>query len=669
MEFSYYTGWEITMALPIQTQILTWREEDWSKGILLGLQPDPNSGYRATIWFEYTRFLFNEIREGSLIAVRNFSDRRRNPDGSPAGARDSSYEEYSVLQIDQVHPWHYAIQSGGEQGYPGFTVAAAESARTDWTDMDSDNRDDVSRIKCEAIPLRLAFRLERAAQQLPNVFFDRSMPMPGFEVRLLSSRMTESILNRNIPDENSFSLGRHVVQYEVPIKVQKEDLVRLHFGVFGYTGAGKSNLVSTLVNNLLDIQRQPFESGNRAFKVVLVDLMDEYTGLSIDHLVRHQWSRLIVCGRRALPENVLQACIQIREDGNNREQIAREAAADWSNRVILPRELKPYSDNFAPYLSQLILNDKIKFYEPRQQQGADFDIDPNSWDDPNLIGPAAYRNGANRDQRVQSLIQDVSPLIERARGVEGADRDSALEQVLERINQELDFNLTAQANRGFERIIGQIQSQMRTRGTLPDSVTIEPWNLIGLLNYQPQNAYNFYYPSLTVVIGENENTIMEFMRQVVDKCFENRRQRSILYPTVSFIFDEADVFIAQVRGQTANAQNTLVNQATLLARRGRKFGLGIGIATQRVRYLDTSIMAQPHTYFISKLPRKSDRDAIAEAFAISDDTFEQTFGFTAGQWLVTSHDATGLKGIPFPVQVPNANERILSFLGVNRQNR
>lgn len=48
--------------------------------------------------------------------------------------------------------------------------------------MDEENRDDVSRIKCEAIPLRLAFGVgeQRAISGLPDAFFDRSMPMPGF---------------------------------------------------------------------------------------------------------------------------------------------------------------------------------------------------------------------------------------------------------------------------------------------------------------------------------------------------------------------------------------------------------------------------------------------------------------------------------------------------------
>ena len=58
-----------------------------------------------------------------------------------------------------------------------------------------------------------------------------------------------------------------------------------------------------------------------------------------------------------------------------------------------------------------------------------------------------------------------------------------------------------------------------------------------------------------------------------------------------------------------------------IARRGRKFGLSIRIATQRITYLNTNIMAQPHTYFVSKLPRREDRERVAEAFGLNLDIF------------------------------------------------
>jgi len=42
--------------------------------------------------------------------------------------------------------------------------------------------------------------------------------------------------------------------------------------------------------------------------------------------------------------------------------------------------------------------------------------------------------------------------------------------------------------------------------------------------------------------------------------------------------------------------------------------------------------------------------------------FRQTFKFAPGDWLLASHDATGLKSVPNPIHVPDANERIKNFL-------
>jgi hypothetical protein len=74
--------------------------------------------------------LFNQIREGSLVAVRSFSDHPPQQSGESSCQRDPAYEEYSILQIDQVHPWHYAIQGSGDQGYPAFTTKLSQENST-----------------------------------------------------------------------------------------------------------------------------------------------------------------------------------------------------------------------------------------------------------------------------------------------------------------------------------------------------------------------------------------------------------------------------------------------------------------------------------------------------------------------------------------------------------
>jgi hypothetical protein len=639
---------------------MPWYTEDWSRGILLGLDPDPNTGYRATIWFEYTRALFNQIREGSLVAVRNFNDRARNQPDHP-GERTATYEEYSILQIDQVHPWHYAIQGSGDRGYPAFNVAAAESARRDWVEWDEQNRDDVTRIRCEAIPLRLAFVRPDQANQLPSTFPDRSKPMPGYEVRVLRPAMTQAIINHGLVADQCIHLGTHLVQPEVAVNLSVPEMLSLHFGVFGFTGAGKSNLLSTVVRECLT--RQPSRDGRSVFKMMLFDLMDEYTGLVIDQLSAHPYSQLIICGRETVDEVLYRACQTVAADphlANARTQtIVGDAARAWAERITLPAELRSLRQHYVGPLAELIRQGKVRFYEPLAQQGQTFNIDSGTL--LGGLGARAYGDVPTTQQRIQQLRQDIDPLLQQARQATGQQRDGFLEQIIQ--TMESAAPSTDTGRRAVENAIRTLRQQTGTRGPLANGISVFPAQVVGLLNYQPLQNRGTYQPSLTVVIGEHEEAIASFARQIINDTFRNRRENSLLYPMISFVFDEADVFVSQQQNDSGN----LVAEAALLARRGRKFGLGLGISTQRIIYLDTSIMAQPHTYFISKLPRQSDRQRIAEAFAISEESLEQSFSFTAGQWLVASHDATGLKGTPFPVQLPNANHAIRAWLETSGQ--
>jgi uncharacterized protein len=131
---------------------------------------------------------------------------------------------------------------------------------------------------------------------------------------------------------------------------------------------------------------------------------------------------------------------------------------------------------------------------------------------------------------------------------------------------------------------------------------------------------------------------------------------------LSFSRDKFDHLYTSRAHNASDSQKHTKAAIMTLARRGRKFGLGIGIATQRIANLDVNTLAQPHTDFVSKLPRQYDRQAIADAFGISEDMFRQTFKFKKGDWLLASYDATGLEAIPIPIHTEDANQRIIDFV-------
>jgi DNA helicase HerA-like ATPase len=166
-------------------------------------------------------------------------------------------------------------------------------------------------------------------------------------------------------------------------------------------------------------------------------------------------------------------------------------------------------------------------------------------------------------------------------------------------------------------------------------------------------------PVLVIIQSNRNDQLRTTAATVIESVYNNRRRFGRIAPPILFAFDEADEFIPQSSVGSGPSYDASRDAITTLARRGRKFGLGMGIATQRVTYLDTSILAQPHTYFVSKLPRRTDRERMAEAFGLLEDMMRKTLKFTKGQWLLVSFDATGLVNVPLPVHLRNANDRVL----------
>jgi hypothetical protein len=162
---------------------------------------------------------------------------------------------------------------------------------------------------------------------------------------------------------------------------------------------------------------------------------------------------------------------------------------------------------------------------------------------------------------------------------------------------------------------------------------------------------------ITIITGRRDSDIKEFTANLGNMLYESRRNRGTgEEPFTTTVLDEADLFIPNT---TEDSETKIIkDMCVILARRGRKFRLGLGISTQRAAYLSTEILGNLHTYFVSKLPRKGDRERVAEAYGIGEEELSPTFSFQPGDWLIISHDATGLTGVPIPVRADNANTRI-----------
>lgn len=600
------------------------------EGTLLRISESAESRYEFEIWFDYTRQAMNLIREGALLAVKNFST-------------SSDETRYSLLEVISLLPMHYALGEKPE-GYPGFVIEAAHSAARDWIDQESEATEEVTKIRCIAIPTNQEIRLSTSATTLE---MESNLPMIGERVYVLDTASTTAVLNYGIRyHQPRFVVGRLIRDSQVSVEIVPEEMLRTHFAIFGFTGAGKSNLLSTLIHKTLEaFEGYQTDEQRSVVKILVFDLMSEYATLLPDWLLKLSNASVVALTEETLPEDTLKYMEQ-----PTNQNLQRDAIRALVRTSLYPKALSAYRSKYQYFWYKALHSRTPRLKVWKSEVNYLGELLESLWQ-PHDLG----KNDAQIRRRVSNICQDFK----------GRPLDQATyEEARSRIERELE---QAQVS-GGEMLLSTTGARKSVREW---KEALQKYAKSAILNHAVQSSFvlteqnlledlnNRSASSLYIFQSDDPDLLRQFAARIGEKMFEKRRQSGRIEPLVLFLMDEADEFIPQKAEDSYAASRSI---AMTLARRGRKFGLCLGIATQRVRYLDTSIMAQPHTYFVSKMPRKSDRDAVAEAFGISEEMFRQTFKFQKGDWLLMSYDAVGLEAVPIPIHCEDANERVKQFL-------
>ena len=592
------------------------------------------SRYQFEIWFEYTRQSMMNLREGTLLAAKNF-------------ATDDKGTHFSVLELTSIKPIHYALGNNTD-GYPGFVMEAAKNISTDWTSQESESTEDTTIIQCIASPTEIEIFQNNDGWEPKS---DKSIPMIGTEVKVVTAPVTQKIINIGFSEkDNVVESGKWLVDGKTPIFLSIEDLLRVHFGIFGFTKAGKSNLLSTIIANIIE------GSENRKIpvKIVIFDLMSEYNVLLIDQLDKLKNGKYLAIGKNTFPGSVIEKL--------ERPDIENRAVSDFLDSSLYPQELEKHKEKFAPIIGRLFKENKIRLFQDTESNISSFIEEHENMLSKGNMGASKgvinqfLRNITNDPRKKISVdfLRDIIIAIDQLTECKVEHKllvgiDLPKKGKTPEISPTASFNLK-EFRQSSEKKLRDIEHTT----PLPAESVMGIFDIISDLNNKNSS-------SLIVIQSHDPDALRLFASHLGNLLFDSRRKKGVTSPLASFIFDEADEFIpGQFDKDSSYAKSVQV--AHMLARRGRKFGIGIGIATQRTRYLNTSIMAQPHTYFVSKLPRLTDRTAVQDAFGFSEEAFRQTFKFTKGDWLLASYDATGLKGVPIPIHAENANERIIKAL-------
>lgn len=643
------------------------------KGILIA---------QSEAWFPYSVEAVKLLREGLFVAVRNTSSVH-------LGSITTSDEDqhYSLLRIESVETRHFVIDQirADRSDVPISVTGLLEQHLREWQRSSADPEENNLRIVVSVSSTGLELDLPVAAASLRGysmrVTQTDGIPMLGEITYLAVQDLVGQIVNRGMadPDQSNQSIvaGTHTLYRSNPLQVliDTDSLFRRHFGLFGFTGAGKSNLLSTLIS------RTFYAGQTNASNVVLFDVNNEFFALLVDTIV--EFDAHVIFLDNEINDSMLRF---LDGDYSARDQ----AASDFLRTSTLPGPLQRYVntregnqkmlellqlllsagrfkrfvDEPEPlavgyYLSQIFdFSESVKTgirgtgqTKKREAWSTLIEIIIENFDDKNrritdddfsviygfVVDAIGYCSDVEHD-----YVSPIEPLLSEMLPKDGKEKD--------RHHTDLVGPLTKLA-KFIVKLRQEIQAPKGLRGHSID--------FGGLLN-----ALHDDKRTLMIFLG-SENTLRIFSERIGSSVYDYRRRTGTIDPTTVFVFDEADIFVPSQNAAASDDDKDAVKAsrkiATTLARRGRKYGLGLGIATQRIAYLDTSILAQIGTYFVGRLPRLTDRQRITEGFGIEMASLQVGIN-EVGDWVILSHTAVGDKGSPIPVHFSDANKRIFEFI-------
>ena len=231
-----------------------------------------SSRYECRIKVEYHKDIMGLIEEGMLVAVRNF---KSNP-------KD---QRHSLMVISRVWPEHYGLKGLSEHSYYPMQFEIIQQSVKDWDTSDKSTM----MVQISALPINYDLLLKGDSE--PKYEKGFTYPVIAAEAEILNRDMISHMYNQRILAKLGFNsktttsdaykdprIGTiqmfESMEEKIPIYLDFEAMVRYHFGIFAFTGAGKSNLLSNILRRLLIHQPE--------VKVIVFDISSEYPFLLMD---------------------------------------------------------------------------------------------------------------------------------------------------------------------------------------------------------------------------------------------------------------------------------------------------------------------------------------------------------------------------------------------------
>jgi DNA helicase HerA-like ATPase len=573
--------------------------------------------YDCRIKVEYQKDLMHLIEEGMILAIENFKS-------------TTEEKRYTLAEISRVFPEHFGLKGLSEYSYYPMQFEVIQQSVSDWK---SDDKSTMM-VQIQSIPINYDF-LPKEDEILYQKGF--TYPVIGEVAHVLNkgtiNRMyNQKVLNkmkldpRSIPDVSDARKNPRLgtikmfeeSREKIPIFIDYENLVRYHFGIFAFTGGGKSNLLSNILRHLV--------YHGKDTKIVIFDISCEYPFLLMDVFAdKNVPSKIVLEAPITSEDQLYESCVKPREfEGDERAKLGFKKILDL-NRIAFYRKPRFIIPTYAQFIEDISSQRKENGDKPLYIQALD-----------SIYQTVLDYMDKNKLSEVNEISEDFVEFI--------AEKSSEIVTDL-KVSDRSNVYGWATTRLSLLEIIKRAKQEERGQGLTTEEIQKlieEPTKIVCLSIPDPYTIKN-----LTIDLCK------EFLRK--------RKRQFQVKPYVLFVFDEAQEFIPST-SEAKGIERKCTDEVETLLRQGRKYGLGGCIATQRIAYLNTNALQQLHTYFVGTLPRPYDRNLVSETFTIDQTILEKTLEFAPGEWLLSSYIATGMENVPIFIKADNAEEEIKSFL-------
>jgi len=583
-----------------------------------------SSPYLCRVKARYERDLLRLLDDGMLLAVKNFKTK-------PLERR------YTLLEILSFWPEHFGIRGIRDYQYFPMQFEVIEQSVDDW---ETDDKATMM-VQLSALPINYDFVLRRGEP----ITFERgfSYPVIGERVYILNREIIKRMYNQSVLEALGFDakytsedarkdprIGTikmfEEVEDKIPLYLDFNSLVRYHFGIFAFTGGGKSNLLSNILRRIV------YHNNNTS--ILLFDISCEYPFLLMD-----------VFGDEELNSEIIL---------ENRVTNVEE----FNNSIVKP---KRYEDDprVEKGLSRIFERGNISFLRSAEIPAHTYSRFLS--DIQTLMGNPRVADQPNYVEALEELEQFTYEYMERNRRIAEDQMDKEYIEDLVEVCRDIAENYRIHERSSLR---GWFDSRERMLDAIPNrSETTTPGIGEGHTVETVQELIERGTRLISLSIAD-PGDIKRLVIGLTDNLLLSRKREFQTQPLILLVWDEAQEFLSQPSNVSGIDKECSLHVERLL-RQGRKYGLGGCIATQRIAHLNTNALQQLHTYFVGTLPRPYDRGLISNTFMIDKTILEKTLEFVPGEWLLSSYIATGMPNVPIFMRADNAEREIDKALESN----